>query len=186
MPFPSFTATHLQLQIDFEAPPETGLQSGASGMVVSQQDAQDMVCDTVRDVSAYSVRGAENVSNSGSLFQEFMLELGKRYLQTIEPSTPEEFGSLLQYLRDVRNVVVVDCHLGSLILTLECNSLEILDKLWEDYCSGHLGEMAQKYLVSDDILNILGLTEVKVKTFIDEEEYIACRQHFFNYQGEYH
>lgn len=155
-------------------------------MVVSQQDVQGMACDTVRDVAAYSVRGAANVSNSDSLFQDFMAEVGKRYLRTIEPSTPEEFGSFLQYLHDVRNVVVRDCRFGSLILTVECNSLEILEKLWEDYCSGHLGEMAQKCLVSDDILNILGLTEVKVKTFIDEEEYIACRQHFLNYyQGEY-
>lgn len=174
-------ATHLQLQIDIEASPETSLKSGASGMVVSQQDVQGMACDTVRDVAAYSVRGAANVSNSDSLFQDFMAEVGKRYLRTIEPSTPEEFGSFLQYLHDVRNVVVRDCRFGSLILTVECNSLEILEKLWEDYCSGHLGEMAQKCLVSDDILNILGLTEVKVKTFIDEEEYIACRQHFLNY-----
>ncbi len=82
-------------------------------------------------------------------------------------------------------MLIVDTKSGSLIITVECGSLEILDELWEDYCTGYLNEMAQRFLVSEEILKELGLIEVKLTTTILEEEYRACREHFFQYLGEF-
>ena len=162
------------------------IEYAGSGMEVRQLETQDVIQHTQRDVTTCRARAIENAGNSGSSAEKLIELIGKRYVNTINPSSKDEFHDLLQYLKDIRKVVVVDCHLGSLVLTVECNSLEILDKLWEDYRSGHLGKVVQKCLVSDDILNILGATEVKVTTSINEEEYKACRQQFLNYQGKYH
>ena len=102
-----------------------------------------------------------------------------------DPSTPEELNGFLQYLKEVRKVLVLDVQSGSLIITVKCGSLDILEGLWKDYCSGRLNEMAQKYLVTDDILKELGLTEVKLKANIKEEEYTACEEHFMRNFGKY-
>lgn len=107
-----------------------------------------------------------------------------KYFQTVDPSKPEELNGYLQYLREVRQVLFVDAQTGSLIITVECNSLEILEGLWNDYSTGHLNEMAQKFLVTDDVLKDFGLIEVKLTTNISEKEYRACREHFMLPSGK--
>ena len=82
-------------------------------------------------------------------------------------------------------MIIVDVKTGSLIITVECSSLQILDELWIDYKTGHLNEMAQKYLVTEDVLKAFGLTELKLKTTIVEEEYRACREVFLTSLGKY-
>ena len=108
-----------------------------------------------------------------------------KYLQTIDPSKPEDMNGFVYYLEKVRNVLIVEAKQGSLIITVECSSLEILDGLWIDYCTGYLDEMAQKYLVTEQILNELGLNAVKLTTTILEEEYISCRNYFLQLSGEF-
>ena len=79
-------------------------------------------------------------------------------------------------MEKVRKVIIVDCSQGSLIITVECSSLEILEELWQDYCIGNLGRVVQQYLVTEDLLKELGLTEVKLSTTIDEKDYRDCQQ----------
>ena len=117
--------------------------------------------------------------------QEVLNFIGARTFQCVDPSKPEELNAFLEYMEKVRKVLIVDIQSGSLIITVECSSLEILDELWEDYCTGHLNEMAQKYLVTEEILKELGLTEVKLTTTILEDEYRACREHLLQYSGEF-
>ena len=83
-------------------------------------------------------------------------------------------------MEKVRQVIVVDKKPGSLKIILECTSLEILDELWQDYCTGNLGKVVQAFLVTEEILKKLGLTEA-----IEEEEYRTCREHFFKREGGY-
>ena len=111
--------------------------------------------------------------------------IAHKYFQTVDTSNPEELNGYLQYLRDVRKVLFMDAQTGSLIITVECGSLEILDKLWVDYCTGHLNEMAQNYLVTEEILNEFGLFEVKLSTNIQEDEYRAAREYFLETPGKY-
>ena len=83
----------------------------------------------------------------------------------------------------MRETLYIGNEVGSLIITVECSSLRILDELWEDYCEGNLNEVAQKFLVTEDILTVFGLTEVKLIVTIAEEEYRACREHFLKRAG---
>ena len=82
---------------------------------------------------------------------------------------------LVRYLRVKLGVGVVDNRIGSLIITVSCNSLQILEGLWKDYQSGHLSKVVQETLVTAEVLKELGLSEVKLKTTISVKEYEACR-----------
>ena len=108
--------------------------------------------------------------------QEIMNNVAKRYLKTENPSNREELDKFVAYMEKVRKVIVVDVKTGSLIFTLECGSLEILDDLWEEYNTGHLNEVAQLYLVTNDILEEFDLSSFKLESFIKYKEYRACRQ----------
>ena len=115
--------------------------------------------------------------------QDLLSHIGWTVFQTVDPSNQEQLNGFVQYLEKVRNVLFVEAHSGSLIITVSCGSLKILDELWEDYCSGHLNEMAQKFLVNDEILKKFGLKEAKLTTTILEEDYRACRQYFLVRSG---
>lgn len=117
--------------------------------------------------------------------QEVLNMIASKYFQILDPSTPEELNGFIEYMKKVREVIIVDVKTGSLIITVECSSLQILDELWIDYKTGHLNEMAQKYLVTEDVLKAFGLTELKLKTTIVEEEYRACREVFLTSLGKY-
>ena len=138
-----------------------------------------------QQVSIPASFGGESVPNTNLPPTQGVLNLIMlKYLQTVNPSTEEEFNGFLRYMRDVRQVAVVDTESGSLIITVECSSLEILEGLWEDYRTGHLNDMAQKYLVTEDILKEFGLIEVRLMTTILEDEYRACQEYFLQKPGE--
>ena len=117
--------------------------------------------------------------------QEVLNLVAKKYLDTIEPSKPEDMHGFVLYLEKVRKVLIVDTKSGSLIITVECSSLEVLEELWNDYCTGYLTKMAQKYLVTEEILKELGLSEVKLTIIIQEEEYRDCREYLLKLPGEF-
>ena len=118
----------------------------------------------------------ESAEEGGS--QGVMNFIARKYFQTVDTTKPEELNGFLRFLTDVRKVLVLNAQSGSLILTALCSSLEILDSLWYDYCTGHLNDMAQKYLVTKEVLKEFGLTELKLTTSIQLEEYMAARKFF--------
>ena len=99
------------------------------------------------------------------------------FLGHYDSSTAEENG-FVQHLEDVNQVLIVDVNPGSLVLTVRCSSLEILERLWQDYSSGHLGKVAQEFLVTERVLEDLGLVELKLKITIPENDYWEGRLHF--------
>ena len=114
-----------------------------------------------------------------------MNSIAHKYFRVVDPSNPEELNGFVRFLSDVRKVLVLDAQSGSLIVTVLCSSLKVLDALWYDYCTGHLNDMAQKYLVTKDVLKEFDLTELKLTTTIQGEEYIAARKFFQQGSGEH-
>ena len=110
--------------------------------------------------------------------RRIVLELCEHY----DSLTAEENG-FVQYLEDVNRVPIENFNLGSLVLTVKCSSLEILERLWQDYSSGHLGKVAQEFLVTERVLEDLGLLELKLKITIPEEDYCEGRRHFAKCAG---
>ena len=101
------------------------------------------------------------------------MELCKHY----DSSTAEE-NRFVQHLEDVNQVPIVNANPGSLVLTVRCSSLKILERLWQDYSSGHLGKVAQEFLVTERVLEDLGLVEPKLKISIPEKDYREGQKHF--------
>ena len=165
----------------------TGTSEGTS------EDTQDtqMVVTGVKRKAVEPVTSAglplagrtESAEEGGS--QGVMNFIARKYFQTVDTTKPEELNGFLRFLTDVRKVLVLDAQSGSLILTALCSSLEILDALWYDYCTGHLNDMAQKYLVTKDVLKEFDLIELKLKTTIQVEEYMAARDFFLQAPGEH-
>ena len=127
----------------------------------------------------------EQSEQSGIPSTQAILNLvASNYLANINPSTPEEFNAFVQYLTELRKVLIVSIHSGSLIIKVKCSTLEILEDLWDDYCIGHLNEMAHKHLVTEEILKTLGLTELILTTSISDEKYRECKKYFLNCHGK--
>ena len=99
------------------------------------------------------------------------------YLKTTPPQSIEEHNKFMEYLRELR-VIFTGASLGSLVITVKCESLQILEKLWTEYSSGRLGGMVQNCFVTEKILKEFNLTELKLKTTMDIEEYKARKVYF--------
>ena len=106
-----------------------------------------------------------------------LISIARDYLRTIRPQSREDYKMLKDYLREIR-VIITGVSVGSLVITVKCESLQSLEKLWTDYSSGHLGEMVQNCFVTEKILKEHNLTELKLKTTMDIEEYKARKVHF--------
>ena len=94
-------------------------------------------------------------------------------------------GAFLEYLELTYDVSCVTFNLGSLIISLDCKTLKGLDKLWNDYLSGHLNKVAKKHLVTYEMMKKLNLRKINLKTTIDEENYLNCRKVLMESSGEY-
>ena len=116
--------------------------------------------------------------------QQVMNVITLRMFQHLDPSTSEEINGFVQHIEDIRRAFIVDLDKGSLVLTVKCNSLEILEGLWKDFSTGFLGELAQKFLVTKKVLEELGLVELKLKTTILEEDFRACQKYLIKISGK--
>ena len=91
-------------------------------------------------------------------------------------STPGGVSALIEHIQDAYNLALKSVGVGSLEITFQCTSLESLECLWSDYQSGHLNDIAERYLVTDDIRKKLNLENVSLKTIIEEENYLICKR----------
>jgi len=107
---------------------------------------------------------------------EVLRLIAVHYLQATRPSSRDDFDSFLEYMEKMR-LTITGVTIGSLLIRVKCDSLQILERLWEDYLSGHLGEVVQRCFVTEKILTALTLAELKLQTTISEEEYKACKKY---------
>ena len=147
-------------------------------------------CQTVKAKGPISLNRTSDSTNSASCkagfegavvtpsADEIFLNIAWTYQQNVKPSTRKEFNDFLDFLVTVKGLLVSGFKSGSLLITVKCTSLQVLEELWTDYTCGHLNEVVQEYLVTEDILTDLGLAELKLKTTIKEEDYKECKQVF--------
>lgn len=109
------------------------------------------------------------VSGQSQVYQQYIPT--ENYIWDVVLSVGNRLYTFYKHLRYGLRVLVRGYHLGSLTITVECSSLQTLEGLWKDYTSGHLQEVAQEALVTSDVLKTLGVTGMKLKTFVSEKEY---------------
>ena len=88
---------------------------------------------------------------------------------------------LIRYLKIKLGVDVQSYRLGSLVITVSCSSLEVLEALWNEYRTGRLNDVVQDTLATRQVLEKLDLSEVKLRTIISEEDYLSYKG-FLNYR----
>ena len=113
---------------------------------------------------------------------DVLATIADKYVKSVNPSSPEEFKTFVEIMERLQ-LVIVGNKLGSLHITVKCNSLQILENLWKEYCSGHLGKMVQSCFASEYILRKFHLSALELKTTIRKEDYEACKQHFKKISG---
>ena len=90
---------------------------------------------------------------------------------------------LITYLKLKLGVDVQSYRLGSFVITVSCSSLEVLEALWNEYRTGRLNEVVQDTLVTEEVLEKLELSEVKLRTIISEEDYLSYKEFLKNRSG---
>ena len=90
---------------------------------------------------------------------------------------------LITFLRIRLGLDVEGHRLGSLVITVSCSSLEVLEALWNEYRTGRLNEVIQDTLVTAEVLEKLELSEVQLRTIISEEDYLSYKSFLKNKSG---
>ena len=122
-------------------------------------------------------RSDTEIDDLPALKEKALCLIAINYLQTTPPQTRDERNEFKEYLKEM-GFVITGASMGSLVIRVECDSPQSLEKLWEDYLCNHLDKMVQDCFVTEKILKELNLTELKLKTTMDEGEYNACRALF--------
>ncbi|PFX31376.1 Guanylate-binding protein 7 [Stylophora pistillata] len=125
-----------------------------------------------------AVVGHDQVPRDHHLNEQILVYIAKNYLETSPPQTENEHTAFLTYMREMRKVIYGGHEKGSLVITVWCVSLKILEELWVDYKTGHLGEVVQKCFVTRELLEDLNLTELRLQTTVKEEEYKKAKAYF--------
>ena len=174
----------LRLKIDCGTISGPGLQQGGTVIIGQPQESQGVVKEgavtpvtsSQSQVSNTTVSLIGNFTNGAIPSPRQILDLiASKYLNNLNPSTPEDFNGFIRFMKEVRDVILVDCKPGSLIITVECGSLKILEELWQDYCTGNLGRVVQECLVTEDILKELGLSEIKIRQLLKNSKFLIKR-----------
>ena len=106
----------------------------------------------------------------------------KKYHNT---ETTGGVGALTEYILKAYNLALESVDMGSLEIIVQCPTLESLESLWNDYCSGHLSEVAERYLVTDEMKRKLHLETVRLKATIRKENYLKCKKALMEISGEF-
>ena len=122
------------------------------------------------------------------ILKEELEQLAHRYQRHQDLSSlpfVSRVARLAEFIEKAFEVVVLFVQPGSLIITVQCPSLESLESLWNGYCSGYLNDIVERFLVTDELKRKLGMDNVRLKTTIEEENYLICKKAFIENSGEW-
>ena len=181
-----YKSTGLKLRIDVETmkPAEHNTVyrtpvSATEPQKGGQQGSSAVPVPSVHTQSSCPGSAANRILTEEELFRF----IASNYLLTCPPSCKDELNDFLTYMKEMR-ATITGVDRGRLLITVKCDSLEILERLWEDFSSGHLSEMVQRCFVTEEILTELSLAELTLKTTISKEEYESCKMHFNKHQTQ--
>lgn len=105
------------------------------------------------------------------------------YMKYRRPSTLLDFDTFFGHMTKIYETALVSVKISSLVISVKCPTLESLERLWKDYQSGCLNGIAERFLVTDELKRKLGLDNVRLKTTIEEENYLICKRAFLENSG---
>ena len=120
--------------------------------------------------------------------EEILTPVIEKYVKCREFSKDnltEDVKSFIDHIENVYLVNLVTVGKGSVIIILDCPTLDSLEHLWNDYLAGHLDNLAERYLVTNELKKKLNLETVCLKTTIVEEDYLNCKEALMKLRSTY-
>ena len=166
----------IKVDVDYLKPEEQNMRTGmlATESVRCQEVQQLQASATLAASGSVSCPQTEDLH---TLRVKTFLSIIKDSFHTTKPQSIEECNWFMKYAKEMK-LIITGVSEGSLVITVKCESLTVLEELWTDYSSGHLGEVVQNCFVTGKILKELNLAELRLKTTMDIEEYNACKMFF--------
>ena len=134
-------------------------------------------------VTTSGVTTKQNEQEQNSLLERItsFATLGLKLFPLSEDESLERF---CYYLANTLNIHLTGKQAGSLILTVHCRTLEILEQLWQDYSSGHLDSVVEECFLADETTKTNGqrgkkseahVDTIGLETTISKKEYLRCK-----------
>ena len=98
-----------------------------------------------------------------------------KHNKRIKLSTANGLSKFVEHLENTYKLSLTSVGMGSLVIEGQCPDLQSLERLWNDYHSGVLNEDAESFLVTDDMKREINLETIKLKTIIEVENYLMCK-----------
>ena len=142
----------------------------------------DTVCATTK----------QNEQEQNSLVERIKT-FGTLELELFPLSVHEDLEKFCYYLASTLNIHLTGKQAGSLILTVHCRTLEILEQLWQDYSSGHLDSVVEECFLADETTKTNGqkgkkseahVDTIGLETTISKEEYLRCKNFLTEISGK--
>lgn len=117
----------------------------------------------------------------------YLRDLACEKLQNFEfeMSSREGLVDFFSFLEEKRQLLVEYVEHSSIKITVKCRTLEILERLWNDYQTGHLNKVAEECLITDKMKEGLNMETIKLTTTILEEDYTACKLSLMENSGTF-
>ena len=167
---------NVKVAVDDLKPEEQNMQTGMLATESARCQGVQQPRASATSAASGSVSYPQTEDFKASKERDFQLIFRDCYHST-KPQSIEEWNWFREHLKEMK-VLIVGATDGSLVITVRCESLMILEEFWTDHSSGHLGEVVQNCFVTEKILKELNLAELRLKTTIDIEEYNACKAFF--------
>ena len=125
--------------------------------------------------------------------RERLTSFATQEMECFPLTTQQELQLFCYYLRENLDLELSDKKPGSLILTVHCRTLEILERLWEDYCSGHLDEVAEECFLTEETTKTkeergkkseVDVDTISLETTISREDYLRCKRFLTEISGK--
>ena len=120
--------------------------------------------------------------------EEILTQVVEKYVKCNEFSKDnlgEDLKSFTDHIDNVYGVHLVTVGKGSVIIILDCPTLDSLEHLWNDYLAGHLDNLAERFRVTNEMKKKLDLKTVCLKTTILEEDYLNCKEALMELRSTY-
>ena len=143
-------------------------------------------------IAATGVTSKKNSPEYNAL-RERLTSFATQEMKSFPLTTQQELQQFCYYLTENLDLELSDKKPGSLILTVHCRTLEILERLWEDYCSGHLDEVVEECFHTDETTDTkeemgekceAGVDTISLETTISRVDYLRCKKFLTEISGK--
>ena len=132
--------------------------------------------------------GKQDPQEQSEIVNKYMAEkIGEVIMKgKFDLSSFEGLEDFYVYLRGHLSLKDIKTEKSSIKITVKCDTLEILERLWDEYRSGRLNAEAENCLITENVKEKLGMETIKLATTILEEDYLACKFSLMETTGAFH